>query len=176
MQATGSHESGVRHWGLLLEGSSYEFFIAFLKQASRCGFRSLQGCWQVLTYWAQGYIPALHPQYIDQSSEIYPRAYAWSLCYITRREVTQAMSKSWAQCWFWALLSWMFFLAERTYHQVTPIFRVPNDPPQELTHFEIILDNSDYMTGSFNGFALRTPTSSLSSCSSRLDRLWMIAL
>lgn len=32
------------------------------------------------------------------------------------------------------------------------IFRVPKDPPQKLTHSEMILDNFDYMTGSFNGF------------------------
>lgn len=111
---------GAYYWGAL----SYEFFIAFLKQALRCGFRSLQGCWQVLTYWAQGYIPALHPQYIGLSSKIYPRAYAWSFYYITRRKVTQVMSESWAQCWFWALSSQMFFLAERTYHQVMPIIRL----------------------------------------------------
>ena len=46
-------------------------------------------------------------------------------------------------------------MAERTYHQVMPIFRVPKDLPQELTHSELILDNLDCMTGSFNGFVTK---------------------
>jgi len=36
-----------------------------------------------------------------------------------------------------------------------PIFRVPKDPPQELVHSEMILDNPNYMTGSFNGFVTK---------------------
>ena len=33
-----------------------------------------------------------------------------------------------------------------------PVFRVPRDPPQELTCFEVILDDPNYMTGSFDSF------------------------
>ena len=33
-----------------------------------------------------------------------------------------------------------------------PIFRVPRDPPQELTHSEMILDNPNHMIGYFTWF------------------------
>ena len=62
------------------------------------------------------------------------------------------MVESHAWHWFWALLSWEFLLAEMTYHQVMLVFRVPRDPPQELLCFEVILDDLDYMTCSFDGF------------------------
>jgi len=39
-----------------------------------------------------------------------------------------------------------------TYHQVMPIFRVPRDPPQELSCSMLILDDLDYTTSSFEGF------------------------
>ena len=35
------------------------------------------------------------------------------------------------------------------------IFTVPKDHPQELMHFKMILDDLDYMTGSFNGFVTK---------------------
>ena len=31
------------------------------------------------------------------------------------------------QRWFWALMSWEFFLTERTFHQVMPVYEVPRD-------------------------------------------------
>ena len=62
------------------------------------------------------------------------------------------MAKSHVQHWFWALSSWEFFLAERTYHQVMPTFRVPRDPSCELSCATMILDDLDYGTGSFEGF------------------------
>ena len=51
-------------------------------------FKSLEGCWQNLTWWAYEYITTSHPQYIDLSLEIYLRAYAWSLCTITKVGLT----------------------------------------------------------------------------------------
>ena len=34
------------------------------------------------------------------------------------------------------------------------IFRVPRDPPPELSNHEVILDNPTYETGSFEGFVM----------------------
>ena len=33
-----------------------------------------------------------------------------------------------------------------------PIFRVPKDPPLELSSYEVILDDPTYETSSFEGF------------------------
>ena len=50
-------------------------------------------------------------------------------------------------------LSWEFFLAERTFHQVMPIFRVPrNLPPLGLSFESIIMDDPAYTTGSFDAY------------------------
>ena len=62
------------------------------------------------------------------------------------------MAKLHVQHWFWALSSWEFFLAERTYHQVMPTFRVPRDLSCELSCATMILGDLDYGTGSFEGF------------------------
>ena len=45
---------GAYDWGSL----SYGFFIAYLRQVVHQGFRSLEGCWQILTWWAYEYILA----------------------------------------------------------------------------------------------------------------------
>lgn len=76
---------GAYDWGSL----SYEFFIAFLRQASWQGFRSLEGCWQVLTWWAYEHMSTLCPQCFGLYSMIYPRAYGWSLYTIARVVLTQ---------------------------------------------------------------------------------------
>ena len=34
------------------------------------------------------------------------------------------------------------------------IFRVPRDPPPELSNHKVILDNPTYETGSFEGFVM----------------------
>lgn len=67
-------------WGSL----SYGSFIAYLRQPSCQGFKGLEGYWQILTWWAYEYIPTMKPQYVGFSMTIYPRAYAWSLCDISR--------------------------------------------------------------------------------------------
>ena len=71
---------------------------------------------------------------------------------LARRKVTHSMDESQAWCWFLALSRWEFFLAEKTYDQVMPVFRVPRDPPQEILCFEVILDDPDYTTSSFKYF------------------------
>ena len=63
--------------------------ITNLRQEMRQGFRSLKGCWQILTWWAYKYIPAIQPHYLGLSMTIYPRAYAWPLCDISRVVLTQ---------------------------------------------------------------------------------------
>lgn len=65
------------------------------------------------------------------------------------------MSDSHVWHWFWALSSWEFFLAERTCYQVMPVFRVPRDPPVELSYSTVILDNLNYRTSSFKGFVTK---------------------
>ena len=65
------------------------------------------------------------------------------------------MAESHVLCWFWALSSWEFFLAKRTYHQVLLIFSVPRDPHRELSCSAVILDNLDYRTSSFKGFVTK---------------------
>ena len=67
-------------WGSLY----YRFFIAYLRQASQQGFRSLEGCWLILMWRTYEHIPTLHPQYYGLSSTKYPRVYAWSLYTITK--------------------------------------------------------------------------------------------
>ena len=42
-------------WGSV----SYRFFISYLRQVARQGFRILEGFWQILTWWAYEYIPAM---------------------------------------------------------------------------------------------------------------------
>ena len=41
-----------------------------------------------------------------------------------------------------------------TFHQVMPIFKVPKNPPYELSYSAVILDYLDYETGSFEGFVM----------------------
>jgi len=65
------------------------------------------------------------------------------------------MAESHVLCWFWALSSWEFFLAKRTYHQVIPAFKVPRDLPRELSCSAMILDDLDYGTSSFEGFVMK---------------------
>ena len=71
-------------WGCLF----YEFFITFLRKASRHCFRSLKDCWQILKWWAYKHIQALRPQYSSLSLTIYPKAYAQSLYMVTRIVLT----------------------------------------------------------------------------------------
>ena len=53
--------------------------------------------------------------------------------------------------WFWALTSWEFILAKRTFHQVLPIYGVPRDPPPHgLSCKTIVLGNLAYAMSSFN--------------------------
>ena len=62
-------------------------------------------------------------------------------------ELTIAMGQSRVQRWFWALTSWEFFLAERTFHQVMPIYGVPRDPPPRGLSFEaMVMGGPDYAT------------------------------
>lgn len=46
--------------------------------------------------------------------EIIVRPYDGTL--LRRQEPTIAMGQSRIRCWFWALMSWEFFLVERTFH------------------------------------------------------------
>jgi len=62
------------------------------------------------------------------------------------------MAQSCAWHWFWALTSWEFFLAKRTFHQVMPIFIVPRDPPLKISCPEIVVDDLLYAIGSFEHF------------------------
>ena len=41
---------------------------------------------------------------------------------------------------------------EWTFHQVMPVFRVPRDPLSRISYPEMILDDPDYVIGSFEGF------------------------
>ena len=79
---------GKYNWGSV----TYVFFIAFLRRASQWDFRSLEGCWQILTWWAYEYIPALRPRYSGLLVIVYPQAYAWALCAITRVIVVQPVT------------------------------------------------------------------------------------
>ena len=63
---------------------TYGFFITFLRRAFQQDFRSIEGCWQILMWWAYEYIPTLRPWYIGLSVTTYTQAYAWALCRITR--------------------------------------------------------------------------------------------
>ena len=73
---------------------------------------------------------------------------------LARHDVTLAMAQSHAQRWFYALMSWEFFLGKRTFHLVVPTFKVPRDPPLEISCFEVIVDDPIYATGSFKGFLI----------------------
>lgn len=42
-------------WGSV----SYGFLISYLRQVVHQGFRSLEGFWQILTWWAYEYIPTM---------------------------------------------------------------------------------------------------------------------
>ena len=46
-------------------------------------------------------------------------------------------------------------MAERTFHQVMPTFRVPKDPPLEISYPEVIVDDPVYAIGSFEGFLIK---------------------
>ena len=46
-------------------------------------------------------------------------------------------------------------MAERTFHQVMPTFRVPKDPPLEISCPEVIVDDLAYAIGSFEGFLIK---------------------
>ena len=71
---------------------TYNFFISFLRQAFQRDFKSLEGCWQILTWWVYEYIPALRPYYTGLSLIAYPRAYAWAHYRITRVIVVQLVT------------------------------------------------------------------------------------
>lgn len=45
-------------------------------------------------------------------------------------------------------------MGKRTFHQVMSIFRVPRDSPLKLSNSEIILDDSNYETSSFEAFVI----------------------
>lgn len=63
------------------------------------------------------------------------------------------MGQSRIRRWFWALTSWEFFLAERTFHQVMPVYGVPKDPsPHDLSFKAMVLDDPDYAMGAFNAY------------------------
>ena len=63
------------------------------------------------------------------------------------------MGQSRIRPFFWALTSWEFFLAERTFHQVMPVYGIPKDPPPHGLSFKaIVLDDSDYAVGAFDAF------------------------
>ena len=70
-----------------------------------------------------------------------------------RLKLTIAIGQSRICRQFWALKSWEFFLAERTFHQVMLVYRVPKDPPPHGLSFEaIVLDDSGYATGAFDTY------------------------
>ena len=57
------------------------------------------------------------------------------------------------RCWFWALMSWEFFLVERTFHQVILVYGVLRDlPPHTLSFETIVPGDSAYATGSFDAY------------------------
>jgi len=45
-------------------------------------------------------------------------------------------------------------LAKRIFHQVMPTFRVPKDPPLEISCPEVIVDNPAYVIGSYVSFMI----------------------
>ena len=49
-------------------------------------------------------------------------------------------------------MSWKFFLAEWTFLQVIPTFRVPRVAPLEISCLEVIVDDLAYVLGSSKGF------------------------
>lgn len=49
---------------------SYKFFIAYLRQMSCQGFRSLEGCWRILTWWC-GHNGELPPSFCNGLGTIY---------------------------------------------------------------------------------------------------------
>ena len=70
-----------------------------------------------------------------------------------RPELTIAMGQLRIRQWFWALSRWEFFLAERTFHQVMSVYRVPRDSLSPGLSFEsIVLDNPAYATSSFDAY------------------------
>ena len=58
-------------WGFV----TYDFFITFLRRAYK-------------------YVPALRPWYMGLSATVYPRAYVWALCAITRVVIVQLVTIS----------------------------------------------------------------------------------
>ena len=50
-------------------------------------------------------------------------------------------------------MSWEFFLAKKTFHQVLPIYEVPWDlPPHSLSFKAMVLDDLDYAMGTFDAY------------------------
>ena len=73
--------------------------------------------------------------------------------FLRRPELTIAMGQSRIRRWFWALTSSEFFLAERTFHHVMPVYGVPRDlPPHDLSFEATVLGDPDYVTGAFDAY------------------------
>lgn len=50
-------------------------------------------------------------------------------------------------------MSWVFFLAEKTVHQVMSVYGVPRDsPPHDLSFETMVLDDSAYAMGTFDAY------------------------
>ena len=50
-------------------------------------------------------------------------------------------------------MSWEFFLTERTFHQVMPVYGMPRDPPPHGLSFEaMVLGDPDYATNAFDAY------------------------
>ena len=70
-----------------------------------------------------------------------------------RLELPIVMGQSRIRHWFWDLMSWEFFLAERTFYQVMPVYGVPRDPPPYGLSFKtIVLGDLTDATGSFDAY------------------------
>lgn len=75
--------------------------------------------------------------------------------FLVRSGLTIAMGQSRVRRWFWALISWEFFLAERTFNQVMLVYRVPRDlPPFGLSFESIVMDDPIYATSSFDAYKI----------------------
>lgn len=70
-----------------------------------------------------------------------------------RPKLTIAMGQSRIRRWFRAMSSWEFFLAEKTFHQVMPVFGVLIDlPPFGLSFESVVLDDPTYAMSSFDAY------------------------
>jgi len=79
--------------------------------------------------------------------------YAYEGALLGSPELTIAIGQSRIRCWFWALMSWEFFLVERTFHQVMPVYGVLRDlPPHTLSFKTIVLGDPAYATGSSDAY------------------------